>query len=96
MKSQTEKLYELLSDGLPHRTDEIMEKVYGSDHLGLARCGARIYDLKKKYGVEITGRKDTVNPSLYWYQMIVQNSPLTIIQQETQKMLTQSPQKTLF
>ncbi len=67
MESQTSKLYDLLKDGLPHRTDEIMEKVYGNDHLGLARCGARIWDIKKKYHIEIEGEKDPIKPSLYWY-----------------------------
>ena len=27
-KSQTERLYDLLQDGKPHRTDEIVAKVY--------------------------------------------------------------------
>lgn len=67
--SQTEKLYELLKDGQEHSTIEIMEKVYGGSHLGLARVGARIYDIKKKYGVRIEGRTNTVNPTIYHYRM---------------------------
>lgn len=69
--SQTEKLYSLLSDNNAHRTDEILREVYGGDHLGLARLAARIYDVKKKYGVTIEGWKDDVNPALYWYQISV-------------------------
>lgn len=68
MKSQTERLYELLKDGQPHRTDEILEKVYGSEHLGIARIGARVADLREKY--EIVGYKDKDNRSLYFYRLI--------------------------
>ena len=56
-KSQTQRLLELLSDGEPHRSDEILEKVYGGSHLGIARISARIYDLKQK-GYDIVGFKD--------------------------------------
>lgn len=66
--SQTDRLFNLLKDGKPIRTDEIMEKIYGGSHLGLARVGARIWDLKKKYNVNIKGWKDE-NPCLYWYQL---------------------------
>lgn len=69
-QSQNDLLYQLLSDFDPHRTDEIMMVVYGGDHLGLARVAARIYDIKKKYKVEIKSRKDENNPALTWYQMI--------------------------
>lgn len=66
--SQTERLWLLLCDGNPHRTDEILLRVYGSEHAGIARIGARIADVKKKHDVEIRGYKDKQNPSLYWYQ----------------------------
>jgi hypothetical protein len=72
--SQAEKLRRLLSDGEPHSTVEIMEKVYGGSHLGLARVGARIYDLKRG-GHEITGWKDEKQPQIYWYQMTVKPRP---------------------
>lgn len=65
-KSQATKLLELLSDGKPHSTVEICEKVYGAQHLGLSRVGARIYDLRKR-GHEIRGWKDKENPAIYWY-----------------------------
>jgi hypothetical protein len=68
--SQNDRLYALLKDGEPHRTDEILEKVYGNDHLALARVGARIYDIKKKHRVEVKGWKDAKRPALYWYQLV--------------------------
>jgi len=34
--SQVDRLYNLLSDGLEHRTDEILKVVYGNEHKGLA------------------------------------------------------------
>ena len=67
--AQADILYDLLSDGEPHRTDEIMRKVYGGSHLGLSRVGARIFDVKAKYNVKIDGWKDEHNPTLYWYQI---------------------------
>lgn len=66
--SQSSRLFLLLSDGEPHSTIEIMEKVYGGSHFGLARVGARIYDLRSE-GYEINGWKDKDNPAIYWYQM---------------------------
>lgn len=66
--TQKQRLLELLKDYKPHRTDEIMEKVYGGSHCGLARVGARIWDLKQD-GKEISGRKDPDNHALYWYQL---------------------------
>jgi len=67
--SQAERLYNLLSDGRPHRTDEILARVYGSAHCGIARIGARIWDIKKKYGVNIKCTPDDENKTLYWYRM---------------------------
>ena len=70
--SQKNQLLNLLRDGFPHSTIEIMEKVYGNQHLGLARVGARIYDLKKDLkntGYSIKGSRDHKNPSIYWYQL---------------------------
>lgn len=75
-QSQTDKLYNLFSDGKPHRTDEIQQIVYGSEHLGLARCGARVWDLKKKYHVQINGWHDPENASLYWYEMVQEKQSL--------------------
>ena len=68
--SQKDSLFLLLNDGEPHSTVEILEVVYGGSHLGLARVGARIYDLRRE-GYDITGWKDKENPAIYWYQMIL-------------------------
>jgi hypothetical protein len=59
-------------DGKSHRTDGIVEKIYGTG-LSLSRVGARIYDVQKKYVVKIKGWHDPENPKLYWYGIIRQN-----------------------
>lgn len=68
--SQTDKLYNLLSDQKPHFTDEILRKVYNSDTLRLARISARIGDIKKNYTVTIDGGRGKGKNKLYWYKMI--------------------------
>ncbi len=83
--SQLDKLYDLLYDGLPHRTDEIMKVVYGADHLGLARVGARIYDLKKRMNVMIRSWPDPEHKSLTWYQLIKTNFNGVPIDEHRQK-----------
>jgi hypothetical protein len=73
--SQTDQLYNLLKDGLPHRTDEILRVVYGNEHMGIARIGARIADLKNgKHAAKIycdipDARADQNNRKLFWYQI---------------------------
>lgn len=74
-KSQTQRLYELLLDGKSHRTDEILREVYGSEHLGIARIGARIADLKK-LGHQIIGYHDPQNRKLYVYKLIPAQAPV--------------------
>ena len=64
--SQKTRLYNLLKDGQPHRTDEILKVVYGGESNGLARVGARIHDIKAE-GHTIEGYKDPNRPALYWY-----------------------------
>jgi hypothetical protein len=73
--TQTQKLYDLLKDGLPHRADEILRVVYGSEHQGIARIGARIADLKAGnwpglFKCNIAGYKDQDNQALYFYRLI--------------------------
>ncbi len=68
--TQTDTIYNILIDGQPHRTDEIVRRVYKQLGPSLARVGARIYDIKKKYTVEIVGWHDKKIPTLYWYMMI--------------------------
>ena len=65
--SQVGRLYNLLSDFEWHRTDEILSRVYGSSHLGIARISARVYDVQKKFGVEI--ESDNEKGSLWKYRM---------------------------
>lgn len=67
-ESQKKKLLEILSDYKGHRTDEIVEKMFGDMKYGLFRIGARIWDLKKD-GYIIKGWKDKERPQLYWYKM---------------------------
>jgi len=71
--TQADKLYTLLRDGKPHRVDEICDYVYGYDRLPGARVAARVYDIKRKYGVEIKCWKDKNNRKLSWYQMIIED-----------------------
>lgn len=71
--SQIEKLYDELYDGQPHRSDELLKNVYGSEHLGIARLAARIYDLKKRMDVTIRSWPDPEHASLTWYQLIKTN-----------------------
>lgn len=68
--SQINRLLNVLEDGLPHRSDELLKNVYGSEHLGLARLAARIYDLKKRMNVQIRSYPDPEHKSLTWYQLI--------------------------
>lgn len=95
IQSQVNKLYDLLKDGEAHRTDEIMKIVYGGDHLGLARVGARVNDLIKRgcIFVDENGRPlveknkrrgwpDKFNPTLYWYRIQVSNDQLPAIHYE--------------
>ena len=60
----------VMKDYLPHRTDEIVLRVYGNEKLGLARVGARIWDMQKKYKVKVLGWHDEDNVALYWYRVI--------------------------
>jgi hypothetical protein len=73
--SQTKLIYDLLSDGYAHRTDEIVSKIYSGG--SLARVGARIWDIQKKFNVKIEGWHDHDNPKLYWYQIKLPEVPLT-------------------
>lgn len=67
-KSQRERLLILLSDGNWHNTPEIQEKVYGQNHLGVARIASRICDLRGD-GHMIEARK--ITRSIWAYKMTV-------------------------
>ncbi len=67
--SQADRLLKLLSDGQPHSTIEILARVYGTGHSGVARIGARIADLKAR-GYDIPDAvRDKENPTVFWYRM---------------------------
>jgi hypothetical protein len=71
-KSQVDKLYDLLKDGKPHSTNEIIEFVYPREgrEKTPARISARIFDVKRKYGVEIPdATQDKNTKGLFWYQI---------------------------
>jgi hypothetical protein len=73
--TQTERLAQFLKDYKPHNTVEILREVYGSEHLGIARIGARIADLKK-LGHNIIGYHDPQNRRLYVYRLIPPEVPV--------------------
>jgi len=51
-QSQTERILEILSDGQPHPTTEIVRKAYNVRNQSICRLGARIYDLRQR-GLDI-------------------------------------------
>lgn len=53
--TQKERLLALLSDGEWHTTPEIQTKVYGADHLGVARIASRVTNLRND-GYKIEGK----------------------------------------
>lgn len=70
--SQTNLLYSLLLDGEWHDTMQILARVYGGSHLGLARVSARIYDIKKKPEVlDVESRKCENADTVWEYRMIL-------------------------
>ena len=74
--TQASKLYDLLLDGNPHSTSEILDKVYGLDFKGYANIHGRVTDLRKKYGVRIINFKDDKIKSLTYYQLLPPEVPL--------------------
>jgi len=71
-RTQKQKLLEVLKDREWHTTVEILGKVYGLDHSGIARIGARIHDLKEDgYRIESEKLKDSV-----WQYRLVEQSVL--------------------
>ena len=60
-RNQKGKLLNLLKDKQWHSTSEILQKVYGGVHLGIARAGARIYDLRiEGYEIESQRKAGTI------------------------------------
>ena len=75
--TQTDRLYDLLSDGNAHSTTEILEKIYGLGHSGYANIHGRVTDIRKKYGVTIINFKDDKIKSITYYQLLPPEVPLT-------------------
>ena len=67
--SQSAKIFALLKDRKPHRTDEILRECYGSEHLGIARASGRIGEFRKE-GYIINSWADKKVKSLWWYQLV--------------------------
>lgn len=68
-KSLKTRIYEILSDCRPHRSDEITNKLFGTAdtaRTGLFRLGARIFDIRAE-GYIIHSWKDKDNHKLHWY-----------------------------
>lgn len=82
--SQNDSLYRILSDGLPHRADNLVVSVYGfCDGVRLARLSARVYDVKMKHSVEINSWPDKGNKKLWWYQLVKIEVPTIKISQDS-------------
>lgn len=64
--SQKERLLRMLQDGQWHDTPSIQREVYGADHLGVARIGARADDLRND-GHTIESKK--VSKSVWSYRL---------------------------
>lgn len=67
--SQASIMYELLSDCEKHRTDEILDKVYGLDFRGVARIASRVHEIRTKHSRVVNNFPDPEHPSLTFYQM---------------------------
>lgn len=68
-ESQTEKLFKLLNDHIPHRTDEIVKEVYGPG-CTLARVAARVGDVKRDHPeMRVESWKAPEDQTLHYYQM---------------------------
>lgn len=76
--TQADRLLELLRDGRPHSTVEILRAVYNlPENKGIARIGARIHDLRRK-GHHIEGRPGKINKSVWWYRLTPKEEAQTI------------------
>ena len=75
--TQKERLKLVLDDGRPHRTDELLELVYGSAKLGIARLGARVYEVRQSLPrtQAVKAWKDKQNHALTWYQLVSVEEP---------------------
>ena len=69
--SQAQKLYTILQDGNWHCSFDLVQQVYNvGDGPTLARLGARIWDVKQKFGVAIESRPDPFRQRAWQYRII--------------------------
>lgn len=78
-----------MESGEPRRSDYLLKTVYGDGHFGIARLGARVWDLKKKYNVEIKSWPDEARRTLTWYQLVKKEIPKVLPTQYVQPQLLQ-------
>ncbi len=67
--SNVEAIFAILSDRRAHSSFEIVREVYKQNAPTIARLAARIYDIKKRFGVEVLSWKDHTNPKMTWYMI---------------------------
>ena len=68
--SQTARLYHVLKDYQPHSTLEILRRVYGNSHSGIARISARVWDLQHDDAlVKIISFRDPKRRGIWYYQL---------------------------
>jgi hypothetical protein len=69
--SQVERLHDVLIDWQWHSTVELLDRVYGLDHSGIARISARVLDLKRKLPANLTieSRQDKQHPTVWFYRI---------------------------
>ena len=89
LKSQKNRIYEILSDGQAHRSDEITYLLFGTAdtaRTGLFRLGGRIYDLRAQ-GHKIERWQDEKNRSLTWYRLVKDREIEPIIEKSAGKQM---------
>lgn len=72
--SQTKIIYNLLLDGEPHSTYEMVNLIRPEG--GLVRISERIREIQKQYGIIIDSWPDSKNRSMWWYQIRPVEIPL--------------------
>lgn len=88
--SQKEVLLQILSDGRPHPSFELMEQVYGFGRKG-GRLAARVNDLKAM-GHQIASWRDRDVKGMWWYMLEQAEAPeasVPPVQQQAQTSMFQ-------
>lgn len=68
--SKTAAILEILSDGKPHSTFELVRRAYKQNYASCARVGAIIFELKTRYGKIFVAAHSEKNPTKYWYCIV--------------------------